>query len=121
MAFATSGRSRVMTTIVSSGSKWTGMATPPAVGESWFTSLVNRDSRVNGGRSGDHPQLPLVDLDRRPPKQPPFSARPPEPGPHALGDEAPLELRDRGHDREYRLPEGVVLISGRVYRACPYR
>src|SRR5262249_38086630 len=85
------------------------------------TAAAAQDGRAWRLPAGDHPQLPLVDLDRRPPKPPPFSARPPEPGPHALGDEAPLELGDRGHDREYRLPEGVGPISGRVYRACPYR
>ncbi len=50
-------------------------------------------------------QSVLVDVYGRPAEPLAIGPRPPEPGSHTLGNQAPLELGDRRHDGEHRLPE----------------
>src|SRR5438128_890933 len=68
--------------------------------------LAHRELAADRARQPDR-----VDLHGRPPEALPVRPGPPEAGPHALGDEAPLKLRDRSDDREHRLPQGRARID----------
>ena len=56
-------------------------------------------------------QVPHIDAKARPPQAFPFCFRSPKTGLHALYDQAPLQLRDGGDDREDRLAEGRTRIN----------